>query len=297
VQGSRGFALIVVLWFLVLIAAISSYLIANARQETAIARNILTAATAEALADAGVAQAVFNQLSAVEDARWSLDGAPHPIRLAEGELTIRLFDERQKINPNRADEGLLVGLFEAVGLEQPLARRLGASVADWVDRDSEPRPLGAEREQYAQAGRSYAPPNLRLESLDELQLVLGLTPQVYAAVRPYLTIHSNAERPDVRSALPLIQRALVLAPRRPTQIEASDTVVENENLTADERATAEAEQELAATDEQSTNAIIALDVTARTVNGGTFVRHAVLRIDPGSPKGYVVLEWRRGNSP
>jgi Tfp pilus assembly protein PilX len=59
-EASRGFALLVVLWFLVLIAAIGTYLMANARSETAIARNILAAAHAEALADAGVAQAAFN---------------------------------------------------------------------------------------------------------------------------------------------------------------------------------------------------------------------------------------------
>ena len=42
-RQARGFALIVVLWFLVLIAAIATYLLANARSETAVARNIRAA--------------------------------------------------------------------------------------------------------------------------------------------------------------------------------------------------------------------------------------------------------------
>ena len=54
-RQSRGFALIVVAWYLVLLAAIGTYLLANARSETAVARNIRSAASAEALADAGIA--------------------------------------------------------------------------------------------------------------------------------------------------------------------------------------------------------------------------------------------------
>ena len=294
-RNARGFALIVVLWFLVLIAAISTHLLANARHETAIARNILAAASAEALADAGVAQAVFNQTGA-EAARWKLDGAPHLIALPEGNLTLRLSDERQKINPNTASDALLAALFEAAGVERPLARRLGSSVADWVDRDSETRPLGAEHEQYAKAGRSYAPPNLPFESLDELQLVLGLTPQVYALVRPYLTIHSNQERPEGRNAPLLIQRVLLLAPRQDTRAGDGSPIAEEGNLTADERAAAEIEQERAQGEAESSDAaVIALEVTARTASGGTFVRDAVLRLDPGSPKAYIVLDWRRGD--
>lgn len=294
-RNSRGFALIVVLWFLVLIAAMSAYLIANARYETAIARNVLAAASAEALADAGVAQAVFNQTDTVEDAHWALDGAPHLIRLLDGEVTIRLFDERQKINPNRASDALLAALFEAAGVERALARRIGASVADWVDRDPEPRALGAERDQYASAGRSYAPPNMPVDSLDELQLVLGITPQLYASARPYLTIHTDTARPDARNAPAVIQRALLLDPQQATRVDAAPG---NGEETADERTAAEAEE--ARDDAEDAAAasdmpVIALDVIARSSNGGVFVRNAVLRLDRAAPKGFVVLDWRRGD--
>ena len=297
-RNSRGFALIVVLWFLVLIAAISAYLMANARQETAIARNIMAAANAEALADAGVAQAVFNQIG-VESARWPFDGTPHLIRLAEGELIIRLADERQKINPNRASDALIAALVEALGIERGIARRIGASIADWVDRDSEPRPLGAEREQYTSTGRAYTPPNLPFESLDELQLILGMTPQIYALVRPYLTLFSNSASPDVRNAPPIIQRALRIAPTQATATagESAQAIPQEDEAkqTADERAAGEGAQAEAVADEATPdNPVIALDVTARSSSGGVFVRHAVLRLDPAAPKGYVVLDWRRG---
>ena len=303
--NTRGFALIVVLWFLVLIAAMSTYLIANARFETAIARNLLAAASAEALADSGIAQAVFDQTDAVEASRWPLDGAPHTIRLPDGDVTIRLFDERQKVNPNRAAESLLAALFEAAGVERALSRRIGASITDWVDRDAEARPLGAERDQYAAAGRSYAPPNAPIDHLDELQLVLGVTPQIYASVRPYLSILTDTVRPDGVMAPAVVQRALRLDPQQTARTDAPAVPVasplEDELLTADQRAAVEAqmEQAEAATPAEgaadaSDTPVIGLDVIARSSNGGVFVRHAVLRLDR-SPKGYVVLDWRRGD--
>ena len=41
--------------------------------------------------------------------------------------------------------------------------------------------------------------------------------------------------------------------------------------------------------------IVRLEITARASNGGVFVRDAVLKLDSDSPKGYVVLDWRRGD--
>jgi general secretion pathway protein K len=224
------------------------------------------------------------------------------IRLSDGELSIRLTDERQKINPNRASDALLSALVETLGVERPLARRIGASTADWTDRDNDPRPLGAEREQYSSAGRSYWAPNLPFESLDEMQLVLGMTPEIYARVRPYVSLFSDAESPDIRTAPPIIQRALRLAPSRsavdPEVTAEAGEVEDTAEQTADERAAAEeAEARAAAEDATAGNPVIAVEVIAHSSSGGVFVRQAVLRLNPASPKGYAVLDWRRGDSP
>ena len=109
--SSRGFALILVLWVLVLIAAIGTYILAGARTETAIAQNVVAGAQAEALADSGIALAVFNLLDPIESRRWPLDGEPHALDVPGGSLSVRLFDEAGKINPNLATEPLLIGLF------------------------------------------------------------------------------------------------------------------------------------------------------------------------------------------
>lgn len=294
---TRGFALLIVLWFLVLIAAIATYLLVNARMEIAIARNIRSSAAAEALADAGIAEALFNETDPLASNHWRLDGAPHRLRLAAGEVTIRITDENGKVNPNYATDGLLAALPQAAGIEQMQARRLGAAIADWVGASSAPRPLGAKLEQYRAAGKSYGPPNAAVESLDELQLVLGMTPQIFAAVRPYTTIYTDTGMPDPSYAPPPVQRALVLAEREPVTeppIGAGTgpdaTAADNSGATTPDSPAAPS---AAASGEPET--VLRVEVIARLPDGGTFVRDAVVKVDLGSPKGYELREWRRGD--
>ncbi len=299
-RHSRGFALIVVLWFLVLIAAIGSYLMANARTETAIARNIRASANAEALADAGVAQAVFN-LTGTVAGRWKLDGEPHRLKLATGEVSIRVSDETAKINPNHAPPALMTGLFEAAGVDLARARRLGAAMADWVGANMEARPLGAKLQQYQDAGLSYGPPNAPVESLDELQLVLGMTQDIFSAVLPYLTIYTDGEQPDEKNASEIVRRALLLAAREPDDsagVKDDSAVADSTNAAPSAAlppAAAPAPEAPGAAGANATEAVVDVEVTAESIGGGVFVRHAVLRLDTNAPKGFVVLDWRHGD--
>ena len=298
--------MIVVLWFLVLIAAIGTCLLANARTETAIARNIGLGAAAEALADAGVAQAAFNLTDPDEDKRWKLDGAEHRLKLALGEVRVKVADENAKINPNRASDALLTALFASAGVEEARARSLGAAVADWVSPDMAPRALGAKLEQYQQAGLRYGPPNAPIESLDELELVLGMTPEIFAAVRPYLSLHTSRDEPDPQNAPAIVQRTLVLAARekRTVQSARASKAAERPAPMADDpdappAAAADDTQPAPAppisfTATKSDMAVAAVEIIAKPIAGGLYVRHAVLRMDPANPKGYVVLDWRRG---
>src|SRR5262249_6357585 len=122
------------------------------------------------------------------------------------------FDERAKINPNLASDVLLTALFEAAGMDRLSARHLGSAIADWVGPDAASRPFGAKLREYAAAGRSHGPPNAPIESLDELQLVLGMTPDSFRTVRPYLTIYTELKEPDA-NASPIVRRAVRLAAR------------------------------------------------------------------------------------
>lgn len=52
------------------------------------------------------------------------------------------------------------------------------AILDWLDEDDEPREYGAESEYYAGLNPSYAPKNGQLETVEELLLVRGVTPQL-----------------------------------------------------------------------------------------------------------------------
>jgi type II secretory pathway component PulK len=52
------------------------------------------------------------------------------------------------------------------------------AILDWMDSDDEPREYGAERDYYASLNTPYAPRNAPLQTVEELLLVRGVTPQM-----------------------------------------------------------------------------------------------------------------------
>ncbi len=58
-RGQRGLALVTVLWVLMLLALIAASFTRTTRTEINLTRNLIEAAEAEALADAGVYQAIY----------------------------------------------------------------------------------------------------------------------------------------------------------------------------------------------------------------------------------------------
>jgi general secretion pathway protein K len=298
---TKGFALILVVWFLVLVGAIGAFVVANGRAEVAIASNVQAAAHAEALADAGIARTVFNQTDSVRPNRWKLDGTSHNFTLPSGRIEIRLADEARKINPNLASGSLLAALFEVRGLEHGAAERLGASVADWVKPQQPAK--GTEPDPYRAAGRSYGPPHAPIGSLDELGLVLGMTPEILDSVRPYLTIYSEAAAPDAKTAPLVIQRALAMAARAsetegnvaqappavspptvpsPVQTGGGPPAQPGNIPVGAAQAALGAEH------------LIEAEIIAHSSDGGVFVRYAVIKIPEGAKARISVLDWRRG---
>src|SRR5215472_3296840 len=94
-----GFALLVVLWTLVLIAFIVARLTASGRTEIRITRNLVANAVAEAADDGAINAAIFNQLDPNPDQRWPLNGPARELTIGESRVMVRLEDEAGRINP------------------------------------------------------------------------------------------------------------------------------------------------------------------------------------------------------
>ena len=91
-----------------------------------------------------------------------------------------VLDEAGKINLNallRIDRSGQVAhdiLLALPGMSEDLVN----AILDWIDADSEPRPSGAENEYYGTLPQPYRCKNGPLDSLEELLLVKGMTPQI-----------------------------------------------------------------------------------------------------------------------
>jgi general secretion pathway protein K len=207
---NRGFALLVVLWALVLVAFIVAHLTASGRTELRIAGNVLANAQARAAAEGAVFQAIFRLADPRPETRWALDGGMHELRIGGSRVAVTVEDENGRINPNTASQALLQALLQATGSDPDTAQQLAAAIEDWVGQaSSDLRPKAAINADYQAAGLAYAPPGEALESLDELGRVLGMTPPILAAIRPHLTLYGDRE-PDPDHADPVVSIALTI---------------------------------------------------------------------------------------
>src|SRR3954454_11763368 len=114
-RGQSGFALLIVLWMLVLIAFMTAHVTATGRTEIRIAANLAANAAAQAASDGAVYQAIFNLSDSRPERRWALDRAPHDLDIGGSRVTLRLEDEDARVNPSYASPALLDALMRVVG--------------------------------------------------------------------------------------------------------------------------------------------------------------------------------------
>ena len=75
-----------------------------------------------------------------------------------------------------------------------------AAILDWRDADDNPQAQGAERSDYEAAGRTAFPRNGAFLSVSELSRVLGVTPALYRAMAPMVTVYAWSPQVDPMSA-------------------------------------------------------------------------------------------------
>ena len=216
-RRSGGFALLIVLWTLVLIAFIVARMTASGRTEIRIAENLRADAAAEAADDGAIYSAIFNQLDPNPDERWPLNGRPRELTIGSSRVMVQLEDEAGRINPSTASPALLEALLRTTGSDAESARRLAAAIGDWVGAAPVApgaRPQNAVPADYRAAGLDYGPPGEPFETLDELGRVLGMTPAVLAAIRPHLTLFGPAQ-PNAQTADPVVAAALAATQQGP----------------------------------------------------------------------------------
>jgi general secretion pathway protein K len=259
----RGFALLIVLGILSVAALFGALALASGRTEIGLAANLRANAALMAVADGAVYAATFHLIAG----DWRPDGMPHRLRVGAAVAEVSVADLGGRLNPNSASLPVMRQLLIGVGATPQQATAIAAAMEDWRNPSDAPVSPGARALQYRAAGRDYAPTGRPFRNLDEIGLVLGMTPTLLAALAPHISVYQEGEA-DLQRADPVVAEALA----------------------ADEPPLVSA----AAEGNQRIPLVVEVSVTAIARSGARVTRRAVVRIGAvtaGNPSPWRVLDW------
>ena len=202
----RGIALLLSLLVLALLVAIILEFDSEARREYRDAAGFRDNFKAVILARAAVqaARAVLQQDFLLDKQTGQQFDGPtdlwaFPIKnysIGDGLLNAQIEDERGKLNLNdlaaagdptarKAKVLRAKRLFELLQVNPDLVD----AIVDWVDPDEIPEPAGAETLYYQSLRPAYRAANAPLQTLLELRLIKGMTPQIVDGLSKFVTVY------------------------------------------------------------------------------------------------------------
>ena len=239
-ERERGAALLAVLLLVSVIGAVSATVLGKMRLQTALALNSQAAAQARAFALGleSIVTLTIDDLTAGNRNRTTLAGGwngatrRYPLPAGRGLAQVRVRDGGNCFNINSVAQGDAVlgltarpqgieqfaALMQVLGVPQGDAARVAAGAADWVDGDSEPVWNGAEDQAYAAGPAPYRTGNTLFAEVSELRTVAGVTPELYARLRPYLCALPVAQMSPINVNTLLPDQAPLIAMLDPQRI-------------------------------------------------------------------------------
>jgi general secretion pathway protein K len=195
-----GFALVLVLWIVSLLSIMAGSFALTMRRESTVVSINKENAEALAVAEAGIAAAEMMLLNPDQIRRWRTDGNVYEIGFGDTKARIRLISEMGKIDMNKADAKLLEAVFAQAPLDEERQKKLIGAILDWRDPDDLLSLEGAEKKEYKDAGLKYHPRNKPFQSMEELQMVLGMDENVYNWLEPMVTVYSGQAQVNLKVA-------------------------------------------------------------------------------------------------
>ncbi|MFO7553086.1 MAG: type II secretion system protein GspK [Haliea sp.] len=205
---SRGMALVVVLWTVALLAILAGAFLHAMRTEVRMAHNLLSAVQARLLAEAGLNLALLELHRPEPAQRPRGDGSFHALEVDGDSVRYSVQDEAARVDLNAASAELLIGLLAALEVAPESRSVMVDTILDWRDSDSLRRLHGAEHADYLAAGYDYGAKNAPFDSVEELLMLPGMTPELFGRLVPFLTVYSGQPGIDAALASPLVVRAL-----------------------------------------------------------------------------------------
>jgi type II secretory pathway component PulK len=195
----RGFALMLVLWLIVVLGAISTAVVLGTRESTALAGNARARVVGRYAAESGVVAAT----AAIEQA---LDARPDTavreryldhldvalpqrgdVALGEASFAVTLVDVSARLDVNNADESALERFFAQ--FDPSTATSTATAIRRYIDRAEVTGTPGSQSISGGSALVAARP----LRSLDELERVPGVSLGLVRAAAPYLTVDGDGK--------------------------------------------------------------------------------------------------------
>jgi len=195
-----GMAMVIVIWVLSLLTIMAGSFALTMRRETTVISAVKDNARVQAIAETGVSVAQQMLFLADENKRWRADGSIYQLNYLEAKIRVRLISEMGKIDINKANEELLTALMKSTDVELEKQQEIVSAILDWRDKDELIHINGAEKQQYEDAELSYSPANKDFQLIDELQMVLGMTHDIYQQLKPLITVYSKQAQVDMNVA-------------------------------------------------------------------------------------------------
>jgi general secretion pathway protein K len=269
-SGEHGFALLIVLWAMVLLALLGAQVTGAGQAETRLATALRSGAQLRAAADGAVYETIWHMLDGGGD-YWPPGAMTRVLNEPAARVVVTVTDERGKLDVNQVPPGYLQSLFSILGADKDTATNVANAMADW--RSQQPAGSGPDTplmQQYRNAGRSWGPTGAAFQRLDDIDLVLGMTPALARASKPYLTL-ALEQGPWLKYAGPVVLAALAKA-KRDMNLSVED---------ADPRGPV----------------VLRIEAHAVGSNGAAFTRRVLFRLDgtlSGPAWRYRILSWEDG---
>lgn len=186
----QGIALIQVLLLSAILAVVLLSMNHQARQHIRLASAVQQYTQANLALHSAEAEIIYNLLSNqpavlqtpdnITGAYWNFHGKPFDYK----NLTVQIQDTSGLLSASSPNSATLSRLVQQFGGTESQGREIAAALADWQDRNDQPRLDGAEQADYSAVTVRNAP----IQYLEEWLFVKGVTPELYQQLAPLITL-------------------------------------------------------------------------------------------------------------
>ena len=216
-RQNRGMALLIVLVIIALLSTLLTELAFSTLVDLRLTETFRDTTRAYYLAKGGVnagrmiIQEDRNGYDSLDEP-WSQGVVNYPV--GEGAISVRITDQNGKLGINAmvnrdTPSALMIDRFYRLMLALEIDKwgdpaELTAALIDWIDEGESPYPMiltegldipvaGAEATYYQSLTQPYLVKNGRVETLEELALIKGFTPEILRRVLPHVALHEEVK--------------------------------------------------------------------------------------------------------